>query len=410
MNMELRKVLKYCKEHVPFYQKRFEKIDLENTNIEELLDFIPRLTKQDVAQNENALISDLYNKEKLKCECTSGSTGKPLMLYKTISDKLISGKSNWKVRSSYGVKPTDPVVRFHMIATNDDGSVDDKKILYLSNGISFSLLHQSESDIKDYYEALKTIQNAWIFAVPSAVLNLVHYIDKYKFEPLKNIQYIELSGEYCSLDNIEDIRNIIKCPVVNMYGLKEVYGVSYSCQYGINHVFADNVYAEVVDENDNKIEDEEGMLLITSLNNTAMPFVRYETGDVCKAKYDYICQCGRRGTVLELTGGRTADYITFSEDKVMSSCVFYITVSELNKIFHGKPIIQFQVLRVDDLSFYVNLVKKDVSLDIEKYKKEFISYVNRYGVPENMNWEFNFIDVIPLQKNGKYRYYIDIRE
>jgi phenylacetate-CoA ligase len=55
---------------------------------------------------------------------------------------------------------------------------------------------------------------------------------------------------------------------------------------------------EVVDIDRNQLEKGEGEILATSLYNYALPFIRYDTGDLGHM-IDDVCGCGRRYKLLK---------------------------------------------------------------------------------------------------------------
>ena len=61
--------------------------------------------------------------------------------------------------------------------------------------------------------------------------------------------------------------------VFNQYGCREVPNIAWECRHGNMHVFSDMVQLE-------SVSDAEGdRLLVTSLTDRVMPFIRYALGD-----------------------------------------------------------------------------------------------------------------------------------
>lgn len=78
--------------------------------------------------------------------------------------------------------------------------------------------------------------------------------------------------------------------IYDHHGMTEVGPVSYEDPHhpGSLCVIEDAYLAEVLDQDGNEVEDgEEGELVLTTLNRTASPLIRYRTGDwVCKQRLD----------------------------------------------------------------------------------------------------------------------------
>jgi len=91
--------------------------------------------------------------------------------------------------------------------------------------------------------------------------------------------------------------------VVDHHGMTEVGPVSFECpaRPGVLHVMESAYLPEVVDPATGaQVEaGDRGELVLTTLNRTGSPLLRYRTGDLVKASIDDICECGRSDLALE---------------------------------------------------------------------------------------------------------------
>ena len=70
-----------------------------------------------------------------------------------------------------------------------------------------------------------------------------------------------------------------------------------------------NLFVEVVDSNGDLVDEGEvGDLVITDLNNRAMPLIRYQVKD--RARLGSGCACGRGFPVLREVLGRSYDFLS----------------------------------------------------------------------------------------------------
>lgn len=409
-NMELRKLLEHCYKTVPYYRKLFSDyvVDLSSDYLEEEVAKLPVLNKEKIIIDPDSFLSSKYAKDNLIREYTSGSTGEPATIFKSYIDKIISGKALWKHRAQYHISPSDFFVRFHMVAVDDNDQALAQRVIFRENSLSFSLLHLNKEDIQEYYRLLYEYKVKWIFGAPSAILFIAKYINEYKLPKLNDLKYIEVSGEFQTDAAKEQIRKAFGCEVADLYGLREVYGVALSCPEGTYHLIEENVFSEVVDDAGNLLPDgKEGNLLITSLNNTAMPFIRYETGDRCRMIKHYVCSCGIQGTILELNGGRVTDYLKFKDGRILSSCVFYLAVGEMN-IIYNNIIVQFQVIQWSDEDFELKLNMANNNVSHEVLENAYINFITAFGMPM-VKWIYSYVDYITIDKaTGKHRYYINM--
>lgn len=108
-------------------------------------------------------------------------------------------------------------------------------------------------------------------------------------------------------------------PVVNEYGASELDIIAFEDQDQDWIISNENIFIEIVDDNGKPSPDgETGRIIVTSLHNRAMPFIRYEIGDIGsistrrKGKYQILESLqGRTNDVIVLPGGKRAPGLTF---------------------------------------------------------------------------------------------------
>ena len=91
--------------------------------------------------------------------------------------------------------------------------------------------------------------------------------------------------------------------IFDHHGMTEVGPVTHECPQrpGVLHVIESAYFAEVIDPTTSK-PAESGELVLTTLNRTGSPLLRYRTGDLVKCeKKSAKCECGR--SELALVGG-----------------------------------------------------------------------------------------------------------
>jgi len=84
------------------------------------------------------------------------------------------------------------------------------------------------------------------------------------------------------------------------------------CEYGGGlHILGGTCIYEVIDTESQEVLNpgEEGELVVTSLHNEAMPFIRYRTGDISSILPYEPCPCGRTHPKLSMVRGRVSHII-----------------------------------------------------------------------------------------------------
>jgi len=154
----------------------------------------------------------------------------------------------------------------------------------------------------EVYSLLKYLENSnfsWWYTNENALSKLVPLVKEESIS-FKNLKVIENSGTYIFKEQIYEFEQVFNCRIANNYACREVWSIAYACQCGHLHI-NDNVYVELVDENNNIITDAGvcGNVVLTSLDLKLMPFVRYSVGDqACWIEGN--CICGNKRKRIEL--------------------------------------------------------------------------------------------------------------
>ncbi len=95
------------------------------------------------------------------------------------------------------------------------------------------------------------------------------------------------------------------CQVIDVYGSREFGPLAFECPVGTGyHVCSESVLFELLDDAGKPVgPGEEGRVVVTSLYNFAMPFIRYDLGDYAVAG-DAPCPCGRGLPTIKRVAGR----------------------------------------------------------------------------------------------------------
>ena len=103
-----------------------------------------------------------------------------------------------------------------------------------------------------------------------------------------------------------------------MYGLTEMRGpgVAFSCEYFQLHINEDCFYPEVIDPvTEEPLEEgEEGELVLTPLGRSALPLLRYRTGDLTALDRSP-CRCGRTLVRMRRVRGRIEEMIVLGRER-----------------------------------------------------------------------------------------------
>ncbi len=318
MNGKLTKLITHAYKAVPYYSAILEK---PPSSIEDY----PVLAKETLRDNPDQFLSVAHRLGEMVYEYTSGTTGVPLKCGKTKREMMISSKIIWQWRNKW-IKKNEfkSMLTVSYNRSTMDGNVAD------TNGLFGSLqcAHLSVEDIKKRTpdELLLFIERerpSWIVITPSLFLNLMDKLKKaanWKPGCLEFISVVEFMSEMVTDAIRETVQTDLGARVTSTYGMRECWPIAGECEFGHLHIFEKHVYCENGQEND---------LLITPLDQYAMPLIRYQTKDLATIQ-EVNCPCGLTGKCLTNLMGRKSEGFTI-DGKTYSTKLFFLLVEGMEK-------------------------------------------------------------------------------
>lgn len=186
---------------------------------------------------------------------------------------------------------------------------------------------------------------------PSLLVAIAHEVSEKKSSSLLYPPYVVSYGEPLTAEAREFISRTLHTEVYDRYGLEELGVVGMECaQHDGFHILPESVIVEIIDKSGTPASDgTDGRIVVTSLMNYNMPFIRYDTGDIGRMS-KAACACGLvsprvwiqgrdRGPALELNGRRI---IQLEFDVV------------LGQLMHS--VKRYQVVKKNDESVLVRIV------------------------------------------------------
>lgn len=404
MNERLKNMLKNAYENVPYYRNLFNELGIDISSICDYEKFqqIPLLNKEILRKNQADFINDNFNVEDLGVGFTSGSTGEVLKVYWSKDDVYRADIELWRMRKRFGIVPMS-----RKCALLFDTELKNNKNIFFINGnsinINTSLLTKENFYIT--WEKINEFRSEYIVSTPSLILMFLRLAKDSNCAPNNGIKYIELCGEYLSDAVRDEIQAYFKkAIIVNHYGCRETRLIGIECEKGNMHYIDQNVFVEFLMDGKPVKPGEKGKVYVTSLNNYAMPLIRYELGDIgCFTNYN--CQCGDDRRVIKIFAGRDNDYIKMRDNSKVSSVVFWGAVNYVNlKLFNC--IISFSIIQKDYERFLINFITKE-NINKKEIEKYFEKYICQFPQNEGKwSFEYKYCDEIEInKKSGKLRYF-----
>jgi phenylacetate-CoA ligase len=216
----------------------------------------------------------------------------------------------------------------------------------------------------------------------------------YKRQVIPELRAIIVSAETLHEEWRLAIQETFGVPVYNRYAGRDTHIVAQECnlQKGL-HLASEYIYVEVIKEGYPARPGETGEIVITRLDNLAMPFIRYRTGDL-GVMSDRVCSCGRGLPLIERVDGRLLDVIKTKNGGVVTGIVF----AHLMKDFEEIKIFQLHQMTEDHLVLKLVTDPPGYLSDPEKIERVIKTYIG-----DTVRIDYEFCDEIPLTPSGKRR-------
>ncbi len=393
-------MLDYAYRHSAHYRSVFQRLGVEPEQIQSRKDLnaIPITRKADIRGNVDDFISDEYQKSQLICAKTGGSTGFSLALYfdsaceelrnaAALRSNQWSGWDLGQVRGDlWGNPPVDVTFKEKVRKALLD------RVFYLDT------MQMNPSSMGDFFKLSREQGIKVIFGHAHSIYIYAKFLEDEGLKPAALDGVIATS--MMLLDNERQvIERVFDCKVTDRYGCEEVGLIASECEkHDGMHINAEHVLVEFLrDDGTAANEGEPAKIVVTDLNNFAMPLLRYQVEDM-GAYTNKSCSCGRGLPLMTGLSGRVADFLkTRNGDAVAGISLIERTLTQV------PGIEQMQLVQNSFTELVVNRVKaKDYSADTDGALIRELQVV--FG--EDTSIVVNDVSGIPQLSNGKYRFSI----
>ena len=397
--VKLSELIQFVYKNVPYYTKLFNQhgITFRDISTIESLNRIPILTKQIIKQNWQDFIPKTMNKIKFIHGSTGGSTGDPLRYRMSIED-YERGRALLYCGWGYGGYELGDKVGVIAGASLIPSAMSDsiKKIQdFILIHRHYSAFEMTEHRLYEYLNAINKWKPDFLRGYATAIYVFARFIRdndlKLKFQP----KAIFTTAEKLLTNHRNLIENVYSAKVFDQYGLNDGGISAFECeQHDGMHICTERAILEVVDKDGNQIARGEGKILATSLYNYALPFIRYDTGDLGIIS-ESGCRCGRETLLLKEIGGRVTDFLQIN-NTIIGSPVLTVLMGKFD-------IDQYQIIQEDHESITCMIVKGRTYKvkDEEFIRNSFYSHVGK------INIKFNYVESFPKAKVDKHKFIIN---
>jgi phenylacetate-CoA ligase len=303
--------------HVPFYRQRLKPLFRgEDLDLRAWHD-IPVLSRSDVLSNLDAMraLAVPLGAARDSEGRTSGTSGASLAFVQSEIAGVASRCLIERMFESHGVDKTARLARIHLAPDDEpadfpDGAegqgwnLTDPAAPYSRLSIRSSIAEQAEWLLRRAPGYLATYQ--------STASALARYFEANgRRFPLRAVL---TGGETVDPLTRAEVRRAFGCEIIDRYATNEIGHIASQCPTEDGyHVCSESILLELLDSNGRDVEPgEPGRVVLTSLYNFAMPFIRYDIGDFAVAAAA-ACSCGSTLPRLAAVLGRQRNIFTFPD-------------------------------------------------------------------------------------------------
>ena len=385
---QLEKLLRHAYRTTPYYRELF---NVESPPISQ----IPTLEKRNIREQLERLCSEAVPQKHRIQNATGGSTGEPLTFYQ---DRNYWNQRNLSVYYFDQWAGWNFGERQLIIwgALSDVGVHRDWKHQlnnFWRNHYWLNGFHLTDLRMRTTFQKMDKSPPQTILAYPSSLYQFARFIFENGLKPRWDLKGIISSAEMLHSRYRDLAETVFSTKVYNRYGGREVGLIAMECEEGRMHINCRDLYLEI-DSPDPYTQP--GDILITQLNNYAMPFIRYRIGDIGRLS-DASCPCGSPLPILaELLGRSTATFRTRTRTLIHAG---YFTQQFYNVV----GLEQFQLIQ-ETLKHCV--LKVVVNTQWTETARRYMVQKIQEALGANVTVTIEFVKEIPLPTSGKREFTI----
>ncbi|MDC0936373.1 hypothetical protein OAS39_08805 [Pirellulales bacterium] len=394
-------LLQHAYETSCFYHSRMQAAGLLPEDIRSFGDLhrLPLLTKQDLREHLDDILSDRFDRRTLKNTSTSGSTGVAVQIFADEENDQLGRACGLRSDEWSGWRLGERIAR---IWGNPDylqhGWRGWLRNHCLERATYLDTLKMDREALMDFARKLRESSPSLIMGHAHSLFLFAEFLHEDTGPPIHPHGIISTAMVLHDWER-RKIEEVFQCPVTNRYGCEEVGLIACQCEeHGGLHINSDAVFIEILrSDGTPAAPGEVGRVIVTHLTNYPMPFIRYEIGDMA-AFSDETCPCGRTLPMLDRIEGRVADFIVTPRGELVSG----ISLTE-NFAMLVPGVVQLQIVQEKIDRFLFRIVKaSNFGRESEEMIEKLV--VERFG--DDVRYECEFLDRIDQEPSGKYRFCI----
>jgi histidinol-phosphate aminotransferase len=381
IDAHLKQTLVRAYEGTVYYRETFRKAGFDPRSDRcdpATLKSLPLLTKEMVRERWADMIDHRHKRFAAWAE-TSGTTGQPMRMLLNEGYIALDYACMYAMWTQAGYRFRDRFLALRSYVPSKEGDPLWRHDA-AQNTLFMSAYHLSAANVDEYLRQIRAFRPKFIRGYPSSLAVLAGHLQRRGERP-EGVQGLFTASETLADHERRVIEDVFGKRLFDWYGMTEPAVVAYEgqqhdglgivWQYGVPELIADETQAEGARR-----------LVTTSLHNPAMPFIRYDTGDVVTPHPDDGGSSYPRK--LLRVSGRKDEVIVTPDGRRLPSVNFY-------SVFRDAPGVgRFQIVQYGTADVAVNMESGDprfaTSASFRRLKNELRS---RFGGEMTVEYRIN---------------------
>jgi phenylacetate-CoA ligase len=307
---------------VPFYRQAVRASGRDAGALEAAdLGALPLIDKGIMKERRQEFLAEGGDPADLQITHTGGSTGAWFEFFVDRRSRQIRRAADLRGRTWTGWRVGEPqaILWGHRDDVADGSSLGSRlRNLVFNRSIMLNAYDMDDSLLEEYWRQIVRLRPRLVVGYASALAFLAEHLKRHG-RTVPSPRGLISSAETLTDDQREIIEAQFRVPLLNRYGSREFGVIAQQCggSSGL-HIVTERIYMEVLSPDGTPCEPgERGEMVLTDLDNRAMPFIRYRTGDLGVLAASP-CSCGRGLPLLASVEGRTSELIVGKNGKYYS--------------------------------------------------------------------------------------------
>lgn len=389
----LQAIIRHAYNSVPYYRETFDRLGLKPGDVRQASDLgqLPILTKDIVRRRWADLQSNALPESQRQYGYTGGTTGTALKITFDQTTQPWQWAVWWRHRGRFGINLNNPFIVF---AGRDVVPTDALDPPFWRRNLPLrqtyvSVHHLAKQNLPALADYLCRRRVAYYSGYPSALyLVAAHLLETSRRLPHPP-RMVFTGAETLLPHQRRAIAEAFSAKVSDQYGATEQCGNISECDHGRYHVDLEFGVVEFLPIPG--LPSNVGRIVCTGLHNRAMPFIRYEIGDIASLD-DQPCPCGRQAPMVTKIDGRIESYIITPDGRQLGRLDFLFKKSD--------NILEAQLVQNELERVTFNIVRGPhyCKADEERLIKDIHTYMG-----DAFAIDLHYLEAIPKDGQGKFR-------